>query len=160
MKGFRGIIVSLAAIWVSTVLQQSIAHRVDILSATPDFLLITLSCLCMYTSRMGGALLGFLVGLAAGAITGANLSQFIFSRTIVGFLDAWSRTFGLDPNFIAAAVNGFAVTIVAQLILMFFAPPSGITAFLGATIVSAMVNGVLAVPVHALLRKILGPQVA
>lgn len=160
MKGIRGVLVSGLAIWLSAVLQQSIAHRIDLLTATPDFLLITLSCLCMYSSRAGGALIGFLVGLAAGAITGANLSQFIFSRTITGFLDSWSRSFGLDPNFIAAAVNAFVVTIVAQLILMFFAPPSGIVAFLGATILSAMVNGVLAVPVHALLRRILGPQVA
>lgn len=160
MKGFRGFAVVVLAIWVSAVLQQSVAHRVDIWTATPDFLLVTLSCLCMYASRIGGALIGFLVGLAAGAITGANLSQFIFSRTITGFLDAWSRSFGLDPNFIAAAVNGFAVTVIAQLILMFFAPPSGIAAFLGATILSAMVNGVLAVPVHALLRRSLGPQVA
>ena len=159
MKGIRGILVSSLAIWLSAVFQQSVSHRIDIYSATPDFLLITLSCLCMYASRAGGAVIGFIAGLAAGSITGANLSQFIFSRTITGFLDAWSRSFGLDPNFIAAAVNAFFVTIVAQLILMFFAPPSGITAFLGATILSAMVNGVLAVPVHALLRKILGPQV-
>jgi hypothetical protein len=55
-------------------------------------------------------------------------------------------------------LNSFFLTIVAQLILMFFAPPPGIASFLGATIGSAMVNGVLAVPVHALLRRILGPQ--
>ncbi len=114
----------------------------------------------MYASRAGGAVIGFLTGLMAGAITGANLTQFILSRSVTGFLDAWTKAFGLDLNFVSAAINAFIVTVTAQLILMFFAPPSGIVAFLGATILSATVNGVLAVPVHALLKRMLGPQVA
>jgi rod shape-determining protein MreD len=158
MKGFRGVLISGIAIWVGAVLQQSLSSRIGIFGARPDFLLIILSCLSLYASRVGGAFIGFFTGLATGAITGSNMSQYIFSRTLTGFLDAWSRNLGFDPNAIVAAANAFAVTIFAQLILMFFAPPPGIAAFLGATIASAMVNGVLAVPVHALLRRILGPQ--
>ncbi len=158
MKGARDVILSGICIWVAAVLQQALSHRLALFGAEPDFLLIVMSCLCLYASRTGGALIGFFAGLASGAIAGANLSQYIFSRTIAGFCDSWSRNFGLDGNMVVAAINGFAVTIFAQLILMFFAPPSGILAFLGATIASATVNGVLAVPVHALLRRIIGPQ--
>lgn len=158
MKGFRGFLIASISIWIAAVLQQGLAHRWAIWGAAPDFLLIVVSCLCLYASRAGGAVIGFFAGFAAGAIAGANLSQYIFSRTIAGFCDAWSRNLGLDANAVAAAINGFAVTVFAQLILMFFAPPAGIAAFLGATIASATVNGVLAVPVHALLRRIIGPQ--
>lgn len=157
MRGGRGILVGLAALWVGAVLQQSLG-RYGILNARPDYLLVMLSCLCLHANRSGGALLGFVAGLLSGAITGANMTQYIFSRSVAGFMDAWSRNLGLDPNSLTAALNSFFLTIVAQLILMFFAPPPGIASFLGATIGSAMVNGVLAVPVHALLRRILGPQ--
>jgi rod shape-determining protein MreD len=157
MKGFRGVVIAGIAIWIATILQQALAHRLNFWGAGPDFLLITLACLSLYSSRIGGAVIGFFCGLAMGAVTGANLSQFIFSRTITGFADAWSKSLGLEGNAITSAANAFAVTVFAQLILMFFAPPSGITAFLGATIGSATVNGVLAVPVHALLKRIIDP---
>ncbi|MBN9500225.1 MAG: hypothetical protein BGO01_19580 [Armatimonadetes bacterium 55-13] len=145
-------------IWLGAALQQAVAHRLGILGFSPDFLLTFVACLCLYASRVGGAVIGFFAGLAAGATIGANLTQYVFSRSLTGFLDAWSRNFGFDANFVVAAVNAALVTIIAQMILMFFAPPSGITAFVGATIGSAMYNGVLAVPVYALLRRILGPQ--
>lgn len=157
MKGGRGFIVALVALWLGAVLQQSLG-RYGILNARPDYILVMLSCICLYSSRSGGALAGFAAGLLSGAITGANLTQYIFSRTVTGFVDAWARNLGLDPNAVTAALNSFFMTVVAQLILMFFAPPPGIASFLGATIGSAMVNGVLAVPVNALLRRILGPQ--
>lgn len=159
MKGSRGVVLCALGIWIAAFLQQSLGHRVGLFGARADFLLTFMSCLCLHASRSGGALIGFFSGLAAGAISGANLSQYIISRTITGFIDAWSRTFGLDANMVVAAINAFVTTIVAQLILMFLAPPPGIAAFLGATIASATVNGVLAVPVYALLRKILGPLV-
>jgi hypothetical protein len=157
VSGAKGILFAAVAIWIAAVLEQSISPRMSIFGAQPDFLLTVLACLCMFASRIGGALLGFFTGLAAGSITGANLSQFIFSRTITGFADAWSRTMGLDSNVVTAAINAAVVTIASQLILMFFAPPAGIATFVGATIGSAMVNGVLAMPVHALLRRILAP---
>ena len=157
MTGARGFLVGAVALWLGAVLQQSLG-RYGIFNARPDYLLVVLSCLCLYSSRAGGALAGFFAGLLSGAITGANLTQYIFSRSVAGFLDAWARKLGLDPNALTAAMNSFFMTVVAQLILMFFAPPSGIASFLGATIGSAMVNGVLAIPVHALLRRILGPQ--
>lgn len=160
MKGFRGVLVCIVTLWIGAVFQQAVAPRMSIFGAQPDFLLTILSVLCMYASRIGGGTIGFLAGLFAGAITGANMSQFIFSRTITGFCVAWARSFGLDANSLSAAVNAVIVTVFAQLVLMFFAPPTGIVSFIGATIASAMVNGVLAVPVHALLRRILGPQTA
>jgi rod shape-determining protein MreD len=157
MRGARGIVVAAVALWFGAVLQQSVG-RYGIAGARPDYILVMLSCLCLYASRSGGALAGFFAGLLSGAITGANLTQYIFSRSVAGFADAWARNLGLDANALTAALNSFFMTLVAQLILMFFAPPPGIATFLGATIGSAMVNGVLAVPVHALLRRILGPQ--
>lgn len=160
MKGFKGVFVCAVMLWLGAALQQTISPRIDILGARPDFLLTFMSVACLYASRVGGALIGFFTGLAAGANFGANMTQFIFSRTVTGFLDAWFRLFGVDANLFVASINAIFVTVVAQLLQMFFAPPQGIVAFLGATIGSAMYNGVLAVPVYALLRKILGPQSA
>lgn len=157
MRGIGGVFVAALCIWLAAIFQQAFG-RCGILGASPDFILVAMSCLCLFTGRAGGAVIGFFAGLAAGGISGANLSQYIVTRTLSGFLDSWSRNLGLDANAVVAAFNAFAVTIVAQLGLMFLAPPPGIAAFLGATIGTAMFNGVLAVPVHALLTRILGPQ--
>jgi len=158
VKGYKGVLFSAFVLWFGAALQQVVSPRVGIFGANPDFLLVFMSCLCLWTSRVGGGVVGFFAGLFAGATTGANMTQYIFSRTITGFLDAWSRLFGVDANLFVAAINAVLVTVIAQLVQMFFAPPSGIVAFLGATIGSAMYNGVLAVPVYALWRRILGPQ--
>ena len=157
MKGTRGLIVAVIAIWLAASFQAALSPRITIVGISPDFCLIVLACLSLFTNRVGGAVIGFFLGLVTGANVGANLSQYVVSRTISGFLAGWSRSFGLDANVLGSAVTCVVVTVVAQLIQMFLAPPAGITSFLGATIASALVNGVLAVPVFALLRRILGP---
>lgn len=156
MKGPKGVFVAAILLWIAAGAQQALAHRLNLFGAAPDFLLISVSCLCLFANRIGGALIGFFAGLSMGAVVGANMTQYVFSRTLVGFFDAWSKALGLDANLLTAAVNGLLVTVAAQLLQMFFAPPAGITSFLGATIASAVVNGVLAIPVYALLKRIFG----
>jgi hypothetical protein len=156
MKGIGYWALAVVSIWISLGIHQATAGRLVIFGVAPDFPLVLLACLSLFVSRLEGAVIGFLIGVGTGAVVGANLTQYTISRTISGFLDSWSRGLGLDSNYLTAAVNGFLVTTFAQVIQMFLAPPSGIAGFLGATIATALVNGVLAVPVFALFRRILG----
>ena len=142
-------------LWLGAALQGAIAPRMGIFIARPDFLLIFLSVMCLHCTTAGATVLGFFAGLMMGAPAGANLGAYIISRSVAGFVDGWIGVIGFQPNLFWAAVNTAIVTVVAQLLLMFLAPQQGITAFLAATIASAVYNGVLAIPTYALLRRIL-----
>ncbi|MEZ5163854.1 MAG: hypothetical protein R2688_08925 [Fimbriimonadaceae bacterium] len=92
-----------------------------------------------------------------GGISGATLTHYILSRTVVGY--ALGMTSQMEPGIRAAAGLVAAGTLVGQLILMFLAPPSGIGVFLKVTILEALLNGAIAIPIFALLRRVVRPKV-
>jgi hypothetical protein len=158
VNGWRGILVATVLLWFGAVLQGSVAPQIRIGNAYPDFLLVFLSLMCLFTTTSGATILGFFTGLMTGAPAGANLGPHIISRTIAGHVDGWVGAIGFQPNAFWAGVNTLIVTVVAHLLQMFLAPPPGIPAFLAATIASAVYNGVLAMPLYLLLRRILSPK--
>ena len=158
MRGWRGVGISAATLWLSAALQQSMAHRLTILGFQPDFMLVSLACLSMFYDRSGGSTIGFLTGALYGAVDFANITHYIISRTVIGFFVGWSKDLNLQGTILVAAVTTVLTTVFSQLILMFLAPPPLITPFLGATIRTAVYNGVLAVPVYLLLKRIMGPS--
>jgi hypothetical protein len=158
VNGVKGVMVAAVLLWLGAVLQGSLAPRISIFEASPDFLLIFMSVMCLYCTTAGATVLGFFTGLMTGAPSGANLGAYIVSRSFGGFADGWIGSIGFQPNAVWAAVNTAVLTVIAQLLLMFLAPKPGIPAFLAATIASAVYNGVLAMPVYLLLRRILSPK--
>lgn len=144
--------------WLGGALQQSVAPRLSLLGARPDFLLIALSVLSLFGPRATGAWLGFGAGLVHGALSMANMAQYVISRTVSGFFVGWSNDLHLRSGPQLAGLTTAAATLVAQLILLFLAPTTHIAGYLGATIKSAVYNGVLAVPLYLLVRGFSGPQ--
>lgn len=155
MKGFKGFIVAAVGLYVAGALQQALSPRMSIFGVEPEFMLIFLSCACLFMRRSGGTVLGFFTGVVQGALVGVNLMHFVISRTVTGFLAGWSSDWGYQPNSFVAAFVTAVLTIFSQLLLMFLAPPAGIARYLADTMGTAVYNGVLAVPVYALLRRIL-----
>jgi len=153
------IVTSVVGLWIAIVLQQSVAVKLAIFGARPDFLLLFVVPLSLMTSRAGGATLGFFAGLLHGAATGAFMAQYVASRAVAGFMGSWSRGIGMHVNWGVASVTTIILTVVARLIFMFLAAPPGVLRFLGDTIGSAMYNGVLAIPVYMLLQWVLNPKV-
>ena len=156
MNGSRGFWIVAVTLWLSAALQQSLARRFSFWGFEPDFLLVAMSCLSMFCNRAGAASIGFLSGAIYGAISFANMSQYVISRTVAAFLAGWANDLNLQGSGMVAAVTTAATTVGARLILLFLAPPLLITPFLGATIRSAVYNGVLAVPLYLLLKKVMG----
>jgi len=159
MNSVRFVIVAAIAIWLAAACQQALSPRMAILGARPDFFLIVLTPLALWSSRRMGTLLGFICGLVQGAIAGANLVGYAMSRVIGGFTVSWSKQIGFQPNIVVIGVTAGAATLLCQLVFMFLAPPPGVFSFLGDTIGSALYNGVLAVPVYLLLKGILVPSI-
>ena len=108
--------------------------------------------------RQEGAVLGALAGLIVGLLAGPNLGAWIVGLAFVGFASGWLGEAGVRQSKpIAAGVAAGAVLLV-HAVLILASPPSGLGTFVGDTIRTAMVNGALAIPLHALLARLLDPE--
>ncbi len=157
MKTGRYPFVAIVCLWMAGGCQQTLAPKIAIFNAVPDFLIVSIACLSLLSARYAGSLVGFFAGIIHGALAGANLAAYAISRTMTGFLVGWFNSFELEANALVALITTVVATIIAQLLLMFIAPPQGLAPFLLATIGTAIYNGVIAVPVYALLKRIVDP---
>lgn len=160
MTGWRFFFVGVLGLWVFGALQQGLSERVSIFGVRPDFLLIFSAAYALLASRGAAAMCGFGAGVVQGALAGANLTHYVFSRTLASASIAWSTDLRFEQNAVLVALSIALGTLFAGLVFMFLAAPSAILEYLGATILSALYNGVLAIPVHSLLRRLLGTALA
>jgi rod shape-determining protein MreD len=157
MKLTRYPFVALLCLWMAGGCQETIAPKLAILDAVPDFLLVTVACLGLLSARYASTLVGFFAGLIHGALAGANLTAYAISRTVSGFLVGWFNSFELEANVLVAFATTFVTTLVSQIIFMFITGPSAVMAYLLATIATAIYNGVIAVPIYFLLQRVIAP---
>ncbi|MFI5387772.1 MAG: hypothetical protein ACHQ50_16815 [Fimbriimonadales bacterium] len=157
MNGRRDVLICALSLYLATAAQQSLA-RWTLLGGRFDFLLAALSVLCLFAGRTGGAVLGFFSGWLYGALDGANMWQYVFTRTIGGYLISWAFESGIERNLVSASLAGFLGVLGCQLAFMFLAPPAALTPFLGDTIRTAVYNGVFAMLLYAVFNRIFGPR--
>lgn len=124
---------------------------------TADLPLVLIMVASLGLPRAGTGLLGFLLGALHGALAGANLMGYAVSRSVAGFGASSLIGAGLQPSLATAAGLTAVGTLFSQLLFLFLCPPGSIPKFLGDTMGMAMYNGVLAVPIYALLRKVVSP---
>lgn len=144
-------------LFLAGVAQQSLAYRIAIFHTAPDFFLVLLSVGSILCSQTESIVLGFLAGFLLGSLEGANLGHLVATRTLTGFGLSFVPIPEFRSGLLFAGLAAIGATLVAQLLLLLLAPPTGIAGFLADTIRMAMYNGVLAIPVYALLSRIL-PQ--
>jgi rod shape-determining protein MreD len=157
VNAFKRFLAAVFCLWVAAGCQQTVAPKVAIAGTTPDLMLVVVGCLALFGNRMSGAFLGFGAGVLQGALAGANLGAYAVSRTISGFLAGWFTALEFESNAAVAFFSVAIATLLGQLLLMFGAPPSQIPGFLLATIGAAMYNGVLAMPLFVLLKRVIDP---
>lgn len=157
MKSIKFFLVALLGLWISAGCERTVAPYIAIGGVAPDLMLVATGCLSLFTHRRGGTLVGFSSGLFQGAVAGANLAAYTISRTLGGFLGGSFNSMGFERSAVLAGVVVAITTLLAQIMLMFIAPTSGIGAFLLATIGMAVYNGVLAMPLYATLRRVFDP---
>lgn len=160
MSGWAGILGAAAAMWLAAVLDQALGGRMAIAGVRPDLMLAALGPLALLSRPAGGAALGFASGILQGALAGANLAHCVASRVAAGWLISGTGGLGIRPGAMLAFASGATGTIVARLCLMLLAPPPSLLPYLGATIGVAAYNGVLAIPVDAVLRRLYRPRAA
>lgn len=150
--------VSAVALWLAAVLQTGLVPYLTVFGSSPDLVLITVVVLSLYTGRAEAAIIGFVGGYLQGSLPAARLAHYITSRAITGFAIAWTRRLEYERRPLTAVIAVVLGTLLGQLLWMFLAAPKGIGAFIADTIRTAAYNGVLAVPVYALLNRILNPN--
>ncbi|MCW5942675.1 MAG: hypothetical protein KIS66_10615 [Fimbriimonadaceae bacterium] len=144
---------SLLLLWIAAALQFTLSPRMAVFGCPPDFVLAVVLPASLLARRSGGSLLGFVAGVLQGGMAGANLTHYAISRAFAGFCGGWSRGMLAEPHGLLVFLHAAVGTLLAQVLFMFLAPPAEIVGYLFATIGTAMYNGVIAIPVHALLRR-------
>lgn len=152
MRGLFSI-VALLLLWLGAAVQFALAPRLAIFGCPPDLALAVVLPASLVAPRSGATVLGFVAGVLQGGIAGANLTHYAISRAFAGFCGSWARGMLAEPHGLLVFLHAAIGTLIAQLLLMFLAPPSEIGRFLFATIGTAVYNGVIAIPVHAVLRR-------
>jgi cell shape-determining protein MreD len=146
-------------LWLAAVLQVGLAPSLTIGLGAPDFLLAFVAAYGIYLDRRGVILLSFGAGILAGALAGVNLTIYVFSRAISGYLGGSVVGLGMQRNTLVAAALGLGLTAVAQLILLFLGAHHGaILPYLAGTLVQSMYDGVIAAILFLLIDKLAGPR--
>jgi rod shape-determining protein MreD len=159
MSRIRPFLTLFFAFWLGAALQLAAAPHMTIAGAAPDILLIVALSSAVFFQPTIGAVLGFVGGLLHGGVAGADTSSLTISSTLVSYAAGYVSRLDLDvrPWYVGLVV--LAGTVVSHLLLMIPAPPPETWPYLRATIVAAMYNGVLAIPLYALMRRTLRPKV-
>lgn len=123
----------------------------------PDVLFSATCVVCYFANRPGAAFLAFLSGLFMGAIVGVSMASTTAIRTLAGYGIGAVAGMDFERNRTFVAIVTATSTVVVQLVTLFVAPKPAIGAFLLATILMAVVNGVLAIPIYALLDRFMDP---
>lgn len=84
------------------------------------------------------------------------MTLYIASRTAAGFALGCFNGLEVEVNAILCVICATSLTLLSQLLLLFLGAHHGpMTPFLGGTIVTAVYDGVIALPVYALLNRVL-----
>ncbi|MEJ5170743.1 MAG: rod shape-determining protein MreD [Fimbriimonadales bacterium] len=135
---------------------QGQASRLRVFGAEADFPLLVACTLALFETARGGSLLGFTAGFLQGCLVGSNLGYIAFSRTVAGYLAASSRRW-IGPGVPTTVGVVFGCTAAANLLELLLPPAKAVFPSLGDTIGTATYNGVLAIPLYALLNRFFRP---
>ncbi len=155
MNGAGKVLLAMGLILFAALLQVTLAPRMNLFGGAPDFVLVAVFAVALTNRPSHAAWAGFWGGLLIGALSGASVAYYILTRGLVAFGLGYLTESDWGPWLLAGVV--MAATLVAQIMLMFVAPPTGIPAYLQATILSAVYNAVLAVPLILGLRRVYRP---
>jgi len=147
----------IGGLWLAGVLQAGASPHMALFGVAPDFLLIFGLTMSLHLPRPGATGIGFFAGMIYGGLAGANLTHYIISRSIACFATSWSRRLRLELNYPTVGATVLVGTVIARVFFMFTAAPQDVGGFLRDTIAEATYNGVLALPLYALVKRVM-PQ--
>ncbi|MEP7335812.1 MAG: rod shape-determining protein MreD [Actinomycetota bacterium] len=150
-----------ALVFVAVVLQSAIVGSIQIAGGTPDILLVTLVAVSLLRGAIWGAAAGFTAGLLFDIANLGRLGETSLLLTVVGYwIGRYGETTGRDRTH-APLLSVAIVTILYSvgalaLHIVLGDPVDAGTVLVRALIPGVLLNLVLAFPVYALVRRVLG----
>ena len=155
--GWRDTLRWLLPVVLAAVAQGVWAHRIAIGGITPDFPLLLLACIALYTSPTLAAWAGFFTGLLHASMLEQTVGSLIVSRVLAATAVAYLPAL-LAPRHSLSILPAVALLhLLAQGILYLAAPIVDPRAFWQASLGSMVYNMGLAIPVYWLARRVLPP---
>ena len=150
-----------AAVFVAALLQVVIVSSLVIAGGAPDLLLVVVVALGLLRGSIPGAVLGFVGGLVVDLVTLGTLGVTSLILTLAGFwAGRYGETTGRDRRYAPVLAVG-TITVLAGAFgyVLYYLLDQEVVA--GHALVTALapafvLNVVLALPLHAALRAIVG----
>lgn len=148
-------------LFVAAILQASIVGSIEIVGGTPDLVLVTLVAVSLLRGAIAGAAGGFFVGLLLDTANLARLGETSFLLTIAGYwIGRYGETTGRDRShapLLSVAVVTVLYTVGSLALHVVLGDPVDARLVLVDSLASSvLLNLLLAIPVYALVRRILG----
>jgi rod shape-determining protein MreD len=154
---------ALAVVFVAALLQVVIVSSLVVGGGTPDLLLVAVVALGLLRGSSAAALLGFLGGLVVDVVTLGTLGVTSLVLTLAGFwAGRYGETTGRNRRFAPILAVG-SITVLAGAfgyVLHYLLGDDVVarTALVTALLPAFVLNLVLALPVHRLVRAIVGEE--
>ena len=150
-----------AVVFVAAMLQVVIVSSLVVAGGAPDLLLVVVVAMGLLRGSIPGAVLGFVGGLIVDVVTLGTLGVTSLVLTLAGFwAGRYGETTGRDRRLAPVLAVG-TITVLAGVfgfVLHYLLDEDVVAghALLTALIPAFLLNVALALPVHALVRRIVG----
>lgn len=142
---------------IASILQAGIFDRYLLMGAQLNLPVVVLLVFGIISRPAAGGALGLLSGVLTGGLSGATLMHYCLSRVLAGYLmGVQSKN---EPEHWTAIFWIFVGSLISNSVLIFLAPPNPLLPAVGATILSAVYNGVVAIPMFSLVARLFRPRV-
>jgi rod shape-determining protein MreD len=147
---------------VTVLLQTAALSQVSLLGATPDIAPLVVASVGLLAGPVAGALMGFSVGLLIDVALLQTLGISSLVYVIVGHYSGLMRDNARDPQatllpLAAGALGTFTALTVFSLLQFLLGVEAPVSFELVRQIISTvLINTLIALPVHALVRRALG----
>jgi len=150
-----------AVVFVAALLQVVIVSSLVIAGGAPDLLLVVVVALGLLRGSVPGAVLGFVGGVIVDLVTLGTLGVTSLILTLAGFwAGRYTETTGRDRRFAPVIAVGTITVLVAAFgyVLHYLLDENVVAghALVTALLPAFVLNVALALPVHALVRRIVG----
>ncbi len=151
-----------ALLFVAAILQSAVFSSIDILTGTPDVVLVTLISIALLRGTVYGAVGGFFVGLLVDtALDVQTIGVTSLILTVAGYwIGRYGETTGRDrahAPFLSVAVVTFLSALASLLVHFVLGDHAPAGAVLEAALPSVVLNVILTAPIFWLCRRLLRP---
>jgi rod shape-determining protein MreD len=154
-------VVGVLLVLVVVLLQVSIVQRIEVGDASPDLVVLVVVSLALLSNSVDGAATGFLAGLSLALFAALPLGPHALIATLVGyFAGRWGEALVTDEHPLPPLVVGVVATFAMQMgrpLLDFLVNPyaSAAGGLWDDVAIVTLTNAVLAIPVYALVRRVM-----